>query len=79
MKYSDELFRDTVIAALDLKEMDYRADLALGEVSSWDSVGHLALVFAVEAAFDVKFQTDSITEMNSLPRLRAALVSAKGT
>ena len=73
MKFDEGLFRRTVTQALNLKEADYRADLALGDVTNWDSVGHLNLVFAVESAFGVKFEMDSIVEMNSLPKLRAAL------
>jgi acyl carrier protein len=73
--FDEKLFRSTVVQALELKESEYRENLELGEVASWDSLGHLGLVASLESAFKVKFDTESIPEMNSLPKLRAALSS----
>jgi len=40
--------------------------LAYNSVKQWDSVGHMALVAAIEAEFDVMLDTDEIIAMSSV-------------
>lgn len=75
MEFNEDKFRKTVVEALELKDSDYRDSLALGDVPSWDSLGHLSLVAAIEATFGVRFETDAIVEMNSVAKLKAALAA----
>lgn len=42
-----------------LKELEYQA------VESWDSVGHMTLVAALEEAFDIMMEMDDIIDMSS--------------
>jgi acyl carrier protein len=72
-KFDEKLFRETVIRELALKEKDYRDDLKIGEVTSWDSLGHLDLVSSLETTFHVKFDIDMILELNSLEKLKEAI------
>ena len=37
-------------------------------VESWDSVGHLALVAAIEDAFDIMLDTDDIVDLSSFSK-----------
>ena len=44
------------------------------EVSGWDSMAHIAIVEELESRFNVRFTTDEMVEMTSLPRIRQELV-----
>jgi acyl carrier protein len=35
------------------------------DLEAWDSVGHMALVAAIEDEFDVEFDTDQVIDMSS--------------
>ena len=37
-------------------------------VESWDSVGHMALVAAIEDAFDILLDTDDIVDLSSFSK-----------
>lgn len=37
-------------------------------VESWDSVGHMALVAAIEDAFDIMLDTDDIVDLSSFSK-----------
>ena len=64
-QFSNE-FKLAVIEALEIKESEYNENLALGMVKSWDSLGHLKLIFALENSLNVKFDTDEIPQLNTL-------------
>jgi len=41
-------------------------ELSINTVESWDSLGHLNLILAIEEEFDVKFLTEEIPKLNSI-------------
>jgi acyl carrier protein len=41
-----------------------------GETEGWDSVGHMALVAAIETAFDIMLDTDEVIGMSSFEKAR---------
>jgi acyl carrier protein len=43
------------------------------EVSGWDSMAHIAIVEELESRFNVRFTTDEMITMTSLPRIREGL------
>ena len=47
--------------------------LAYNSIKEWDSVGHMALVAALEGAFDIMFDTDDILGLSSVARAREIL------
>lgn len=49
--------------------------LAYRAVSQWDSVGHMALVAAIEGEFDVMLETDQVIDMSSFERACEILAS----
>lgn len=73
MEFNEDKFRKTVVEALEIGEGEYRDTLSLGDIASWDSLGHLGLVAAIESAFHVKFETEKILEMSSVAKLKAGL------
>lgn len=48
-------------------------DLAYNSIKQWDSIGHMALVAALEGAFDVMLDTDDILGMSSVGKAREIL------
>lgn len=46
-------------------------ELAYGVTPGWDSVAHLALVAAIEEAFEIMLPTDDVIEMSSFSKAKA--------
>jgi acyl carrier protein len=49
-------------ADVDVPKLSYR------DIKEWDSVGHMALVGALEEAFDVMLDTDDVIDMSSFDK-----------
>lgn len=59
---------ETFRAGLNLPaDVDVRS-LRYNEIKEWDSVGHMALVGALEEAFDVMLDTDDVLDMSSFDK-----------
>lgn len=57
--------REVFVEALELDDdVDVEA-LKYRDIEAWDSVGHMALVAAIEDEFDVQFDTDQVIDMSS--------------
>lgn len=48
-------------------------DIGPGSIPQWDSLGHVALIHAVEEAFGVHFTVDEIARIESLDTLKEVL------
>ncbi|MBW4719600.1 acyl carrier protein [Saccharothrix obliqua] len=46
-------------ADADVENLKYR------DIDAWDSVGHMALVAAIEDEFDVQFETEQVIDLSS--------------
>lgn len=58
-KYN-KAFTDSLEIAVDkLQGLKYQ------DIPSWDSVGHMSLVAALEEAFDIMMETDDIIDLSS--------------
>jgi len=64
MALNDKL-RDVFVEALGLDSSVDVENLKYREIEEWDSVGHMALVAAIEDEFDVEFATDQVIDMSS--------------
>jgi acyl carrier protein len=73
MNVDEERLRRAVVAALRIGNERYRADLKLGDLDEWDSLGHLELVAEIESAFGISFGLDEIAKLDSLDAIRARL------
>jgi acyl carrier protein len=51
--------------ALDLEPGTDIEKLRYREIDKWDSLGHMALVAAIEDEFDVQLDTDQVIEMSA--------------
>ncbi len=54
------------------------AGLEYQQVASWDSVGHMGLVAAIEDAFDIMMDTDDIIDLSSFEKGKEILASNYG-
>ncbi|WET79875.1 acyl carrier protein [Amycolatopsis sp. QT-25] len=50
---------DLDVDSVDVENLKYR------DIEAWDSVGHMALVAAIEDEFEVEFDTDQVIDMSS--------------
>ncbi|MDT7798189.1 MAG: hypothetical protein QOI78_1622 [Actinomycetota bacterium] len=57
--------RAVFVEALDLEADVDVENLKYRDLEAWDSVGHMALVAAIEDEFDVEFDTDQVIDMSS--------------
>ncbi|CRK60885.1 acyl carrier protein [Alloactinosynnema sp. L-07] len=60
-----ERLRTVFVDALQLEDDVEVESLKYRDIDAWDSVGHMALVAAVEDEFDVQFETDQVIDMSS--------------
>jgi acyl carrier protein len=74
MALNDRL-RDVFVEALALDDDVDVENLKYREIEQWDSVGHMALVAAIEDEFDVQFDTDQVIDMSSF---KVALDTVRG-
>jgi acyl carrier protein len=64
MAVNDQL-RGVFVDALQLEDDVDVENLKYRDIEAWDSVGHMALVAAIEDEFDVQFDTDQVIDMSS--------------
>ena len=57
---------------------DQLAGLEYQQVTSWDSVGHMGLVAAIEDAFDIMMDTDDIIDLSSFEKGKEILTANYG-
>lgn len=60
-----EKYRNAFMDALELEEDEVSEDLALGDTSEWDSLGHMILISTMEDAFDVTLDSELMTDFDS--------------
>jgi len=68
-----EALRKIVADALQLPLEAVPADARSETIEAWDSLRHLDIVMAIEAATNVSFSTAEIVELTSLESIEAAL------
>lgn len=59
-----EKYQNAFVEALEVKMEDVEG-LEYQEIETWDSVGHMSLMAAIEDAFDIMLDTDDIIDFNS--------------
>ena len=64
MSVNDRL-RTVFVETMQLDEGFDVENLKYRDIEAWDSVGHMALVAAIEDEFDVQFDTDQVIDMSS--------------
>ena len=57
---------------------DQLMGLEYQQVTSWDSVGHMGLIAAIEDAFDIMMYTDDIIDLSSFEKGKEILTTNYG-
>jgi acyl carrier protein len=70
----DQAIRD----GLGLRESTDIQSIAWGKTEEWDSVAHMQLVAALEAAFDIMIDTDDVIAMSDYTQIRRIVLSRNG-
>jgi len=70
---NDDKMRQCFCDALGLRLDQVTDTLEYNSVPEWDSVGHMALVAALEGAFDLMMDTDDILALSTVARAREIL------
>lgn len=60
-----EKYNQAFLTALSIDESLLSGDLKYQDITEWDSVGHMALVAALEDAFQIMLDTDDIIDFSS--------------
>lgn len=60
-----EIYNNVFCEMFSLEEDFAREAIKLNETKDWDSVGHMALVTALEDSFGIMFETEDILALNS--------------
>ncbi len=68
-KYSQAFCETFTITEEQLAGLQYQG------VASWDSVGHMALIAALEDAFDIMMETDDIIDLSSFEKGKEILTA----
>ncbi len=55
-----------VAATFEIDPATVSADMAVGSIPQWDSLGHLGLISAIEEAFEVSFDVDELFEVETV-------------
>jgi len=59
-----ELYNNAFTETFSKQELDF-SSLTYQSISAWDSVGHMALISALEEAFNIMLETEDIVELSS--------------
>ncbi|MDD8018407.1 MAG: acyl carrier protein [Bacteroidota bacterium] len=65
-------YNEAFISSFQITE-DQLANLTYQSVQGWDSVGHMALIAALEESFDIMMDTDDIVDFSSYEKGKAIL------
>lgn len=72
MSNTDKLIR-TFAETLQIESARVTDDLSYNAIAEWDSVGHMALIAALEEAFGVMLDTDDIIDLSSVTQAKTIL------
>lgn len=57
---------DIVATTCDVDKSEVNANSSVGDFPAWDSMGHLAILNAVEDAFDISFEPEEMMELEDV-------------
>jgi len=60
-----EKYEQVFMTCFSLEKNALNDELVYNSISSWDSVGHMAMIAGLEEAFDIMMDTDDILDFSS--------------
>ena len=58
-------YNQAFIESFSIDESVLNGNLEYNTIPEWDSIGHMALIAALEEAFDIRMETDDIIDFSS--------------
>ena len=71
----EEQLKLLFLFTLNIETSKITNDLKMGDVSNWDSLGHLNLITAIEEEINIFFSNDEILELNSFEKFYDLLIT----
>ncbi len=62
--------KSTFAESLDIDVSIVNDNLRYAEIAQWDSVAHMALIAAIEEAFDIMIDTEDVIDMSSFEKAK---------
>jgi len=75
-----EIFEEVKPLIIEYLQLDPQAvtpTLAFGDVPEWDSIGHMALIAALEEKYGIEVTADTISELTSIAAICTHLEKVK--
>ncbi len=63
-----EKYKSVFTSTFSIKEDQLNGNLEYNGVESWDSIGHMGMIAALETAFDIEMETDDIIDFSSFDK-----------
>ena len=57
---------EIVASTCEVEKDEVNGDSTVGDFPAWDSMGHLAILSAVEEAFDISFEPEEMMELEDV-------------
>jgi acyl carrier protein len=71
---NEQKFRNAFASSLNLDPSQVNEYLQYSTSPGWDSLAHMALVAALDSAFDIMLDTEDIIDMSSFSKAREILL-----
>ena len=71
----EEQLKSLFANILNIEKNKIKNDLKIGDIASWDSLGHLNLITGIEEEFNIFFSNDEILELNSFEKFHDLLIT----
>ncbi len=68
-----EKLKNVILEELELDAWDIHERTTAGTVPGWDSLSHVRIISAVEAAFGIRFKTAEIVRLRDVGQLQALI------
>ncbi|GAA4718816.1 acyl carrier protein [Brevibacillus fulvus] len=69
----EEKLRNIFATALDIPAEKVVDDLEFNSIPEWDSIGHLALIAALDEAFGIMMETEDVIDLSSFKKAKEIL------
>lgn len=69
----EDKLRDVFAESLGISASSIDDSLEYGRTPQWDSVAHMALIAAIETAFDIMIETEDVIDMSSFAKAKQIL------
>ncbi len=69
----DEKVKNVLASIFTVNAVNVQDDWGPDQIEGWDSLGHMALIVALEETFEVSFETSEIIEMDTVAHIKRIL------